>query len=97
MYKFPNNLEYKEIVRIVNDWKIYLGNKAIETNKSVCSSAIKYYDEFLNILNEGKLSGYFQTEYENFGKNSPSITKNELKRVMNLEATATCFINEQFN
>jgi hypothetical protein len=95
-YKFPNNLDYKEIVRIVNDWKKYLGNKAIETNNSICSSVIRYYDEFLNILNKGKISGFFQTEYENFGKNSPPITKNELKRVMNAGATATCFMNEQF-
>lgn len=95
-YKFPNNLEYKEIVRIVNDWKKYLGNKAIETNNSICSSVIRYYDEFLNILNKGKISGSFQTEYENFGKNSPPITKNELKRAMNAGATATCFMNQQF-
>ena len=97
-YLFPNNLKYNNIVKIVNDWKTYLRNKAANDARysKIITSSIKYYEEFLNIINKGNLSGSFKNEYENFGKNSPPINKNDLKRVMNAGATAACFLNEKF-
>ena len=96
-YLFPNNLQYTNIIGIVNDWISYLSREAKTTKHPIFSNVIKYYKEFLNILSNGNLSVPFKNEFENLGKNSPPISQNELKRAMNAGSTAACFMNEEYN
>ena len=96
-YIFPNNLQYVNVIEIVNNWKLYLAQKAKETRQQMYSNVIKYYDEFLNILSNGNLSMSFRNEFENLGNNSRPISENELRRVMNAGSTAVCFMNEEHN
>ena len=96
-YIFPNNLQYSNIIDIVNDWKAFLTKKYNETKNSMFLEVSRYYDDFINIINEGNLSRSFKKEYDNLGKNSPPIDPNELRRIMNAGATATCYMNEKFS
>ena len=96
-YIFPNNLQYANIIDIVNEWKAYLTKKGKETKNKLYFDVLKYYDDFLNILNNGNLSRAFKREFDNFGKNSPPTSQEELKRIMEAGATATCYTNEKFS
>ena len=96
-YIFPNNLQGKDIERIVNNWKEYLIQKAKTTRQAQYENAIKYYDEFLNILYNGRLSMSFNSEFANLGNDSPPLSQNDLRRVMNAGTTAVCFMNEAHN
>ena len=95
-YIYPENLQYSNIITIVNDWKKFLNEKAQQTGNRIYSEIIKYYDEFINIISDSNLSYAFKKEFENLGKDSPPMDVNELRRVMNAGATASCFINEKF-
>ena len=96
-YIYPENLQYTNIINIVNTWRKFLYEKAQQTGNNKYADLIKYYDEFLNIISDGNLSFSFKKEFENLGKDSPPIDENELRKVMNAGATASCFINEKFN
>lgn len=96
-YIFPTNLQYTNVIAIINSWKTYLEKKGKETKNKKYLDVLKYYDEFLNILSNSNLSRSFKKEFDNLGKNAPPIDENELKRIMNAGATANCFINEKFS
>jgi hypothetical protein len=96
-YIFPNNLQYENIIEIVNKWKSFLIKKSKETKNDIYINVLKYYDEFTYILSNHDLSKSFGKEFENLGKDSPPISQNELRRIMNAGATAACFMNEKFS
>ena len=96
-YIFPNNLQYTNIIDIVNDWKNFLMKKAKEKKDNMYLNVIKYYDEFLNILNNGNLSRSFKKDFENLDKNSPPVNQTDLRRLMNAGATASCFTNDKYS
>lgn len=93
-YIFPNNLQYTNIVDIVNGWIAYLTKRSKETRQQMYENALKYYYEFLNILANGNLSYSFKNEFENLGRNEPPISQNELRRVMNAGSSAVVYMNE---
>jgi hypothetical protein len=96
-YNFPNNLNFVNIVEIVNNWKNYLENKGRESNKECYKESIEYYDEFLNILTNNNLSKSFNKKFKELGKDSPQMTPSELRRVMNAGSAAICFTNEKYS
>ena len=55
-YSFPQNLDKYQVIAIVMKWKEYLKSKNV--------SLLRYYDEFLNILNYGRFSDSFTYELE---------------------------------
>ena len=96
-YIFPNNLQYMNVIEIINTWKAYLIQKAKETKNPAINNILRYYDEFINILSNGNLSLAFKNEFENLGKNSANISPNELRRIMNAGSTAVCYMNEEYS
>jgi hypothetical protein len=87
-YEFPNNLSFTNIINIVNQWK-----NSIKNNKAYES----YFNEFLNILSNNHLSKNFNNQFQNIDKDSPKITNEELRRIMNAGTTAACYTNEKYN
>lgn len=88
-YEYPNNLNFNDIVNIVNKWK-----SSVKTNNH---SYEEYYNEFLNIISNNNLSKSFNNQFHNIDKNSPNITNAELRRIMNAGATAICYTNEKYD
>lgn len=96
-YNFPNNLQFVNIIDIVNNWKHFLEKKIVESNKSCYKESIQYYDEFLNILTNNNLSNNFYKKFKDLGKDSQKLSTSELTRVMNAGSTAICFTNEKYS
>lgn len=90
-YEFPNNLNFTDILGIVNKWKNFI------KKQKVYQSYESYYNEFLNILSNNNLSKSFNNQFHNIDKDAPKLTNAELKRVMNAGTTAICYTNEKYN
>lgn len=88
-YEYPDNLKCEDILKIIKNWKESV--KKSKSNKSYeC-----YYDEFANILSNKNLSDEFNNKFQNLGEDSEKLTNEELKRIMNAGALATCLTNEK--
>ncbi len=96
-YIFPNNLQYSNIIEIVNDWKNFLKKVGHDRKDNSILNLCKYYDEFLSIINNGSLSRSFKNDFENLDKGSQPLSQNDLRRVMNAGATATCYTNDKYS
>ena len=89
-YNFQNNLQFVNIISIINNWKNFLEFKFKESNQPRYKEYMAYYDEFLNILMNNNLSENFNKKFKDLGKDSPNLSTSELRREMNPNSTAIC-------
>ena len=83
-YNFPKNLSKNQIIKILNEWKLYIENKGIEI----------YYDEIIHYLNGNSSHSGIEKQVNAKKKEWGKVTKKDLQKVSH----STPFINtDMFN